>query len=452
MPGIRALLQVLRHPVPVETRRRLDEAWRALPPALRLPNQFLGRQYAGCGATIGAMPRCDFACRGCYLAAGANSIPAEPVAEIESQLRRLRAWLGEGGNVQLTDGEVTLRPEDEVVRLIRYARGIGLVPMLMTHGDTFRRRPGLLERLLRDGGLSEVSIHIDTTMRGRRGEDYRKASREEDLAPLRDEFAAMIRAARRATGCKLDVATTFTVTRDNLDGVPAVLGWLLANPGVFKMISFQPIAQVGRTEAGLGGSVSAAELWSRIAEGLLGNAARAADLAAHQGLLGHPECSRYVQGIVVSEAGAPPRFVPLYGTDRRDRALFARLAERLGGLTFRLDSSAAALARIAGVLGRHGFFLAARLPAAVARLCRRIDPEHPLRLAWNVLRRRTRLSYLNVVSHHFMSRDEIETPRGQERLGACAFRVPIGGDLVPMCAVNALGIREQHYRGLTPRS
>jgi hypothetical protein len=142
------LARVLRCPVPEETRQLLGEAWQRLPERFRTANQFLGRQYVGCGATIGAMPRCDFACRGCYLGAAANRTPAQPLDEIEAQLRRLRAWLGEGGNVQLTDGEVILRPEGEVIELIRFARAVGLVPMLMTHGDTFRRRPGLLERLM----------------------------------------------------------------------------------------------------------------------------------------------------------------------------------------------------------------------------------------------------------------------------------------------------------------
>ena len=32
--------------------------------------------------------------------------------------------------------------------------------------------------------------------------------------------------------------------------------WLLHNADVFQMVSFQPMAQVGRTEAGLGGGVS----------------------------------------------------------------------------------------------------------------------------------------------------------------------------------------------------
>ena len=38
--------------------------------------------------------------------------------------------------------------------------------MLMTHGDSFRRRDGLLKRLVVEGGLTEISIRVDTTQRG----------------------------------------------------------------------------------------------------------------------------------------------------------------------------------------------------------------------------------------------------------------------------------------------
>jgi hypothetical protein len=44
-----------------------------------------------------------------------------------------------------------------------------------------------------------------------------------------------------------------TVTRGNLEGVPAALRCVVKNADAFKMIRFQPVSQVGRTEDGLGG-------------------------------------------------------------------------------------------------------------------------------------------------------------------------------------------------------
>ena len=159
----RDLLRLFRDPVSAEKRALLAQRWQGLDPALRLPAQGLGQKATGCGATIGIPPRCDFACTGCYLGHEANHIPALPTAAILAQLDELRRYLGPKSNVQITDGEVTLRPLPELLEILRHARAIGVVPMVMTHGDSFRRRPGLLERLMEEGLLTEVSIHIDIT-------------------------------------------------------------------------------------------------------------------------------------------------------------------------------------------------------------------------------------------------------------------------------------------------
>ena len=450
---LRPLARVFCTPVSAETTQSLQVARDRLPQKLRTPNQFLGRQYAGCGATIGAMPRCDFACRGCYLGEEANHIPAQSVEEIKRQLRRIRTWLGEGGNVQLTDGEVILRPEAEVIELARYAREIGLVPMLMTHGDTFRRKPELLKRLMQEGGLTEVSLHMDTTQRGRRGREYKHATREEELLPLRDEFAEVIRRVRRETGKRLDVATTFTVTRENLAGVPLAIRWLRHNADAFKMISFQPVTQIGRTEDGLGGSVSVDELWARIAEGLYGDAAETERLLQHKGWLGHPACSRFVQGVVVCRPDERPVFHPLFrSNDLQDQEAIQGWLERFGGFTLRLDTKWQAAARLCGLIKEDPGFMAFQVIPFLLRWPRRFDPQHPVRFVWRWLRGMVTVHYLNIVSHHFMSKAEIETPLGQERLSLCAFQVPIGDKLVSMCEVNALGVRQSYYKAIRAQS
>jgi hypothetical protein len=425
------------HPLAVEareTRAALARAWAGLPDALRGPTQFLGRHWAGCGATIGAMPRCDFACAGCYLGEGANRARPRPLAEVKTQIDVLRRWLGPAGNLQLTDGEVTLRPEGELIQLIAHARAVGLVPMLMTHGETFRRRPGLLERLMTEGGLSEVSFHVDTTMRGRR-DGWARAATEGELDGLRAEFAAMIRAARRRTGRRLEAASTVTVTRQNLDAVPGIVRWFLGHADAFKMVSFQPVAPVGRTDPRLE-AVSPDELWRRIAEGA-GDPA----LTRGEGWLGHPACSRFVQGLAVRRADGPA-LVPLYRRDdAADMRFLADLLARLGGTSFRLDTRRRALRRAARLLRAHGGFLAARGLPWLWRLARRAGT--------------LRARYFCVVSHHFMSATEVASPLGRERLSACVFRVPIDGRLEPMCAVNALGLRAQFYGSadrVTPRA
>jgi molybdenum cofactor biosynthesis enzyme MoaA len=411
-----------------EVSAALAAAWERVPESFRGPTQFMGRQYAGCGATIGAMPKCDFSCTGCYLNADANRARRAPLSEIKQQLEQIRAWLGPCGNVQLTDGEISLREESELIEIIAYARRLGLVPMLMTHGETFRRRPGLLERLMEKGGLTEVCIHVDTTQRGRR-DIYQAAHTEAELDGLRTEFAQLIRAARARTGRRLEAASTVTVTQHNLDGVPGVVRWFLANADAFKMVSFQPLAEVGRTDRSLKGA-AADELWQRIAEGADDDMIRRGE-----GWLGHPACSRFVQGLAVRRHNGVA-FVPLYRRDQMDEMrTLNELLDRLGGVSFRLDNYARAWRRAGRIAVRHSGFIIGRLLPAFVRLLRRT--------------RSFRANYFCIVSHHFMSAAEMKTVQGEERLAACAFRVPINGRLEPMCAVNALGLREAYYRQIS---
>ena len=412
-------------------RTALAAAWRRLPESLRGPTQFLGRHYAGCGATIGAMPKCDFACTGCYLGEDANRAKPSSLTEIQRQLRVLREWLGPAGNVQITDGEVSLRAETEVVAMIRYAREIGLVPMLMTHGETFRRRPGLLERLMVEAGLTEISVHIDTTQRGRR-DHFAKARTEAELDPLREEFAEMIRRARRQTGRRLSVASTVTVTRENLAEVPGIVRWFLGNADAFKMVSFQPLAEVGRTDRDLRG-VTPDELWTKIAAG-----AGDPHIGRGEGWLGHPACSRFVQGLAVKQTKhGHPQLVPLYRRDEpAEMRVLNELLDRTGGLSFRLDTLRQAVGRLAAFAVRHGWFALTRLLPHFIKLRGRAG-------TW-------RANYFCIVSHHFMSAAETATPLGQERLDVCAFKVAINGELKSMCAVNALGLREDFYRAKQP--
>lgn len=314
--------------------------------------------------------------------------------------------------------------------------------MLMTHGDSYRRRPGLLERLMTDGGLIETGIHIDTTQRGRTGVAYRYATRETELNPLRDEFARMIRNARKTTGLPLRCAMMMTVTRDNLGGVPDVVRWIVRNADAFHMISFQPLAHVGRTQDDLEG-VSVADLWEKIAEGLDEDRDR---LKRGVKWLGHEACNRFVHGLVATPADGSPSFHPLRQEgDPIDERVFADFLTRFGGASFRQDSRAEAWARLLGLVAHEPMFVAANaLPYALHWL-RRIDAGRPLRTARNIISGATRIHTLAIVSHHFMNQAELETPLGRERLAHCVFHVPIGDQLVSMCEVNATGIRDRYY-------
>jgi hypothetical protein len=360
-------------------------------------------------------------------------------------MRALRATLGDRGNLQLTDGEILLLPAADLIELLRYARRIGLVPTVMTHGDALRRQRGLLEHLMKEGGLDEISIHIDTTQRGRMG-TYKYARTERDLMPLRDEFADMIRRARRVTRRPLRAASTMTVTAQNVAEVPAVIEWMKQNADVFRMISFQPAAQVGRTRAGIGGSVSVDQLWDQITAGLAHEPDARTIVASGRWWMGHPACNRIVTGLVSRQVGEEHSFHPIrVAGNAMDEAVVDWVVSRFGRVTFRGDSVSLRLARLAGLLVRAPRFVLANAGPFAMHWLRRFDREQPWRFAWNWARRRATVHQLTVLSHHFMSREETLTQEGRERLSLCVFHVPVNGRMVPMCEVNALGVRDELY-------
>lgn len=431
-------------PLEPEREAALTRHWNSLDPNWRTPYQAFGRKMTGCAATIGLHPRCDFACTGCYLGEEANKIPPLPLAAVLQQLERIREWTGPKGNVQITDGEVTLRPIEELLAVLRRCHELQLIPMLMTHGDSLRRRDQLLARLCVEGGLTEISIHIDTTMRGRVG--YKHATREEELEPLRDEFAAMLRRVRRDTGSAIRAATTMTVTRENLDGLAHVAYWSALNRDVFKLLSLQPVADVGRTSHELRG-VTPDECWQRVAQGL----APFTDEVGAGGPIhvGHPDCNRVASFLCIARSGRPARFVKTVRSDRdEDRAfLEAMHATGLMGVGYRGDPPLVGLARKLGaaaqalpfVAGRGQRFLRARLRDA---------GETATGFLLGLLTGRVEVSGFTVVSHHFMGREEIGTATGQARLAACVFKLPVGDSMLSMCEVNLLGARAQMYAAM----
>lgn len=445
--GIRKALAALASPVPAEKRRLLAERWRELHPRWREPLQGLGRQSTGCGATIGLHPGCDFDCEGCYLGAGANAVPRASTAEIRRQLLALRAHLGPKGNLQLTDGEVTLLPEPELLATVREARQLGLIPMLMTHGDGIRRVAGLLDRLV-EAGLTEIAVHVDSLQRGRRG-PYRTARRESELEPLRDELAERIRETRRRTGIRLRAAATLTVARSNLAELGAVVEGYFRRRDVFGLVSLQPLARVGRTRASAEG-VASWEAWSAVTDAL----ERFGFEGGKPGPLrfGHPDCTRVEPMLVVERRGEQPRILQAVRSGNADDERLAAgfLASLLAGLAFRDDSPLERFGRGLGALATEPAFVFTEI---VPWMRRRLDEAGlPVaRLAAGLVRRRVRIDSFQVASHHFMSPDEAATPVGRERIEACVFRVPIDGRMVSMCEANALGARSAYYAELGAR-
>ena len=63
--------------------------------------------------------------------------------------------------------------------------------MLMTHGQTLIEQPGFLERLVVEGGLRQISVHVEMTQAGRHGYPIGRIKSEADLHPVRQAFTGL---------------------------------------------------------------------------------------------------------------------------------------------------------------------------------------------------------------------------------------------------------------------
>ncbi len=430
------LLEALLRPISPERRRINAARFEGLPEVLKTEAQIIGHSHHSCGATHGVLERCDFACTSCYLGPEANGAEPLPREEVFRQLDELRAFLGPQGKVQITAGEVTLLPRRTLGEYVRYALEIGLDPMVMTHGRRFLREPEYLQELIEQDGLEKVSLHVDSTQRGR--EEWTPFVTEEQLNPVRDRYADLIREMRARTGRKLHAAHTVTVTRKNLDQIPDILHWLLSNLDAFRMISFQPVAEVGRTQDRAISGLELSDVWERIC------AVFGKELHRDAMHFGHPECHIMIP-VVIARAGDELCVLETVRAEETwDRRYLDRLLEAVGGYSVRGKTRAANLLGICSLILRNPALILESLLYAVYR------SWGERRRLWRLLlaaarRRSLSIKPLVLVVHKFMSPHELDTSLGRERLAACTFRVPVKGEMIPMCALNATGLRSELY-------
>ena len=430
---------LVRDPIGKGRREANSRIFTGLPENLQTPFQALGVQQSGCAATYNIMERCNFSCTACYLTKEANQTPALPFDEVCRQIDDIREYLGPGGNIQITAGEVTLMPVEDLVRIIKYAASKELSPMVMSHGDTFRTDGEYLRRLMVEGGLEKVAIHVDTTQRGRKKLNIAKREKdlkEVDLHVLRDEFADMIRDIRQSTGRPLSAAHTFTIDDNNFDEVPDVMRWVVDNSDAFRLISFQPTADVGRTRTG---AVTGRRdrIWEKICEGV------GLDLNRHPFHFGHPDCNFMGLFFVVKFAGETHLVEVHRQNNTVDRLFIQRLLQGpLAG--FNTDGLKAGGQQLAYLLG-HIAQDPTHIPELAAFGAFRAFGERkwiPRLIKAMATGKEWSINPCAIIVHNFMSREELDTPLGRARLEACAFRLPVEGEMIPMCQMNGTDLRQ----------
>ena len=428
--------RAFRRPIDNEKARVLKQRWDSLPAELQTPNQISGRHLTHCGFILGPS-YCSFHCTHCYLPKNANRVPIPSLAEMREQIDANRRFQGPGGGLQITGGDVAdaywkSGRTDELVEIIRYAYQVGLVPMLMTHGQILLEHPEFFERLVVEGGLRQVSVHIDMTQVGRHGYPIGRIRGEADLHPLREAFTKLAQHIRQKTGAPLEYALSFTVTQKNIDDVPDVIRWYLADPErtrIWRMLSFQPEADTGRTMFSEQ-RATPLRVWEKICEGT--------GLPLEKGgtYFGHPDCNSWASILISRRTG---KYSPLLPTDATTKRLLGEILEKIGGLSLMTDDARTTPWRIAGILAQHSG-LALRSLFHLAALI--VSGQVPLNMIVDLVR--SHAHTLGIGMHNFMDAEQVaradSDPVIKARLDSCVFKgaVKENGEwrAVPMCRMN----------------
>lgn len=361
------------------------------------------------------------------------------LAQMKEQIDANRRFQGPGGGLQITGGDVAdayfrTGRQDELIEIVRYAVDAGLVPMLMTHGQTLIEHPEFLEKLMRAGGLRQVAVHIDMTQAGRHGYPIAEVKSEADLHPVREGFTRLALDLRRRTGLPLEYAHNCTVTERNIRYVPEVLRWFIANPErtrIWRNISFLPEADTGRTRISEN-PVTPERVWEKICEGA------GVELERTAAIFGHPDCNNGAFLLIARPSGRVMSALP---NDQKSRALLSEALATFGAISTMADDAGTLRYRVLGALARNPL-LAARLGARAIALAASGDiPSEFIRALLT-----GRAQTINTGTHNFMDASQVANVARdsitQSRLDACVFKGAVKNrgtgewEAVPMCAMN----------------
>lgn len=369
--------------------------------------QALGARFAiGCVA-LEITQRCNLDCAYCYLSEQAEAYADPPMEALFARIDAIRATYGPNVDVQVTGGDPTLRPRDELIVIVRRVAETGLRPSLFTNGIKATRD---LLSALADAGLVDVAFHVDIT------QDRRGYADEVELNALRDDYID------RARGLGLNVMFNTTICPANFRELPMIVDFFRRRAGDVSLASFQLGADTGR---GVDRDRPLFITQSTVAGAIQSALGAPVDFGAAAS--GHRDCNRYAVALTVGDA-----VFDLYA----DAPRVARAIAESGGLQFDRQRKVLSCLRFAAWALRRPSRAGAALDWAT-------------RLAWRIKgalwRSRGRAAKISFFIHNFMGAEALEA----ERLDACSFMVATAeGGFTPMCLHNA---RRDAYLAQTTR-
>ena len=358
-------------------------------------HQMAGRRWPVACVSLEVTQRCNLDCTLCYLSESSEAVRDFPLEEIYRRIDIIVAHYGPCTDVQVSGGEPTLRRRDELLAIVARLASRGLRPCLMTNGIKATRE--LLVELAA-AGLVDVAFHVDMTQQ-RAGFDSEAA-----LNTLRLEYI------ERARGLPISVFFNTSVHAGNVDALPMLAAFFVAQADVVRFASFQLQAETGRGVLGArAGAITNDSVGRSLQQGA-GVPLRFNVLAA-----GHHDCNRsavlLVAGGRAYDAFADADFVRRFMREtadlRIDRGTPWRALHSLGMAA--LTRPALALAAL-----RWGMALAWRMRAGL-------------------LRGHGRVHKLTLFTHNFMDACQLDP----ERIEACVFMAITQDGPLSMCAFNA---------------
>jgi hypothetical protein len=249
---------------------------------------------------------------------------------------------------------------------------------------------------------------------------------------VRQAFTDLALRIRARTGCILEYALSFTVTRRNLDDVPEVIRWYLADPErsyIWRMLSFQPEADTGRTIFSQR-PITSADVWQKICEGT------GLPLRRDVSIFGHPDCNSWAPLLIARPSG---RYFPLLPDDKKFDVLLGEVLAKVGGLSLVNDDAGTPAYRLAGIFCQHPVLMARVLTQMLRYFSSRNAPPEIVRSLV-----RGQVHTLGVGIHNFMDAKQVAQaatdPVIKARLDSCVFKgaVKRNGqwEAVPMCSMN----------------
>lgn len=374
--------------------------WERLYPQFRTPSQSLGQRKAiGCVA-LEITQRCNLDCTLCYLSEMSESTLDIPLAEVKRRIDEIVYEYGPNTPVQVTGGDPTLRQEDELIEIVRYAAERGLHPALLTNGIKATR--ALLQKLAA-AGLRDVAFHVDMTQNLR---DEKKSlyTSEEALNVIREKYIERVR------GLGIAVIFNTTLCSTNFHELPMLVRFFRDHADVVGMCSFQLHADTGRgVLRGRPDDIEPRNIIRLINETL----GRTINFAAVD--IGHPSCNRIGYSFICNRKAYDLWWDP---------QVINKLYNEFEGITLDRRHPQQAVKTILRHALTHPRILWKGLPFILV---------HLWRMKWDLLRSGFKVHKLSFFIHNFMHAECLDP----ERLDNCAFMVMTPEGPVSMCLHNA---------------